>query len=80
MKGLVCSVYESKRHGNCSANGISSRVFPPCQNRLCCMARTRAIPPCSQRSASCSGCSRLLLALIQLQRCLLFILRVATPI
>jgi len=26
MKGLVCSVYESKRHGNCSANGISSRV------------------------------------------------------
>lgn len=26
MKGLVCSVYESKRHGNCSAAGISSRV------------------------------------------------------
>ena len=26
MKGLVCSIYESKPFGNCSANGISSRV------------------------------------------------------
>ena len=25
MKGLICSVFESKAHGNCSANGISSR-------------------------------------------------------
>ena len=26
MKGLHCSIFESKKHGNCSANGISSRV------------------------------------------------------
>lgn len=26
MKGLHCSIFESKGHGNCSANGISARA------------------------------------------------------
>lgn len=26
MKGLICSVYESKQHGNCSNSGLSSKV------------------------------------------------------